>query len=200
MSSNNSRYGSAFSRESDASDDLLIEFKKSLEKSAVEPMKNKSIYDQISAIINKKSKFPSVEAAVQDMQQRSGISAYWEKTSQSNENIKVANEALTNPVIFEKFPMIKTTIENYIRDTKGNMDLPAIIEKIKGIFRFEGPESKDWEDEAFIKCVNKMNMDEQNKYNHDTADYNNLGKLDRGTNEIDPGNTDAFLSLMPVKT
>lgn len=201
--SKNSRYGSPFSTQSEASvvDDAWFKnYEKSLGKEAVEPLsKNKSVHDQIFAIMNKKSKFPSVEAAVEDMQARSGIKAYWEKTSKNNENLKIASEDMKEPEVFTKFPMIKVTLENYIRDTKGNIDLPAILEKIKGLFRFDGPQSKDWEDELFVKFVDKMNKDERAKHNNDTTDYYNLGKVDHSSDDVDPANTDAFIGLMPAK-
>jgi hypothetical protein len=197
------RYQNIISRESDASivDDYWFkQYQKMLDKNAVQPLsKTKSIYDQISAIINKKSKFPSVEAAVKDMQERSGIIAYWEKLSKkSNVNLKKADVETTEPEILKKFPNIKKTLENYIRDTKGNLDLPAIIEKVKTIHKLDGPQSKDWEDENFIRFVYKMNFDEKSKYDQNSSDFANLGKLDRD-NDIDPANTDAFFGLMPYK-
>jgi hypothetical protein len=199
------RYQNIISRESDASivDDYWFkQYQKMLDKNAVQPLsKTKSIYDQISEIINKKSKFPSVEAAVKDMQERSGIIAYWEKLSKkSNVNLKKADVDVetTEPEILKKFPNIKKTLENYIRDTKGNLDLPAIIEKVKTIHKFDGPQSKDWEDENFIRFVYKMNFDEKSKYDQNSSDFANLGKLDRD-NDIDPANTDAFFGLMPYK-
>lgn len=199
--SKRSRQDAVISRECDSSivDDYWFkQYQQSLEKSAVQPVsQNKSIYDQISAIINKKSKYPSVAAAVKDMQERSGISAYWEKVSETQNSFKTAE---SEPEIFKKFPMIKNTLQNYIQDTKGNLDLPAIIEKIKNIHKFDGPQSKDWEDENFIKYVDTMNCDEKNKYDHNSSDYSNLGKLDHNNSEIDPSNTDAFISLMPAKT
>ncbi len=205
--SKNSRYGTTFSRESDSSivdDHWFKQYQKTLQKDAVEPInRGKSIYDQISAIINKKSKFPSVEAAVKDMQERSGMHAYWEKVSENKDKFKVAenvDEKSDLPSILIKFPMIKNTLENYVRDTKGNIDLPAVLEKIKNIHKFDGPQSKDWEDESFIRFVNKLNFSEKQKYNNDSANFSKLGRVDnQNSADVDPANTDAFHSLQPVK-
>lgn len=200
--SRRSRHEAIISRESDSSimeDHWLKQYQKSLEKGAVQPMSHsKSIFDQISAIINKKSKYPTVAEAVKDMQERSGVKAYWEKMSEGLNTLKKAEENISD--IIKKYPMIKNTLENYIKDTKGNSSVPAIIEKIKGLHKFDGPENKDWDDENFVKEVSRMNLEERSKYHNNSSEYSNLGKLDHSTDgDIDPSNNQAFISLMPAK-
>ncbi|HWZ21353.1 MAG TPA: hypothetical protein VNW06_01795, partial [Cytophagaceae bacterium] len=55
----------------------MDEFARNLEKSSVHSReRDQSLYDQISSIISgNRSKYPSVEAAVQDMHERTGLSA-----------------------------------------------------------------------------------------------------------------------------
>src|ERR1035437_2611915 len=138
------RYSSVVSRQSDADideDHWLKQFRKSLEKSAVQPRRvDNSLFDQINSIMNGKSKHQSVESAVEDMKERSGLTAYIKNIKSENEEAisgktKTASDENkidnTTPDVIKKFPNIKTTIENYIRDTKGNSSVPAIIDKIR---------------------------------------------------------------------
>ena len=83
------RHQSVISKVSDDSgDELINELKNNLEKDAVQSReKDQSLYDQINNIINNKSKYPSVQAAVEDMKERSGLTAYLK-----NKNIKKASD------------------------------------------------------------------------------------------------------------
>ncbi len=61
----------------------LKDFANTLEKSAVEPMRNEpTIYDQISSIMGgtSKSKYPTVEAAVEDLKKRTGLAQLLNET------------------------------------------------------------------------------------------------------------------------
>lgn len=313
------------SRQSDASEDedyWLKNLSNALEKEAVQPRRvDQNLFEQINSIMNNKSKYTSVEAAVEDMKSRSGLTAYldkikqssdkvhleqvkkasnnqnellekmkdayknknwkllgivsgqFEKSTEDNANINAvefiriikyfkdselsgmvipidnwidftigygegqgfskenkdadlkftkdliemikskrskSNQSTDNnnafdkkikitPIIFEKNPSIKNTLENYIRDTRGNLSVPAIIDKIKSIHRTDVAEDKDWDDDKLLKFVSDLNL-EAKKNNPQFNNYNNLGSRDYTNNsDIDIANTDAFHGLSPVK-
>lgn len=80
MSNRYSRHQSIINREADVhidEDHWLKQFQKNLEKSAVQSRRvDQSLFDQINGIMNNKSKYTSVSAAVEDMMQRSGLIGY----------------------------------------------------------------------------------------------------------------------------
>lgn len=213
MSSKNSRH-STILRNSDqniSEEHWLKQFQKNLKKDAVQPRTEESFFDQINSIMNgSKSKHTSVQAAVDDMKERSGLTAYLDKVKVSKEqnNNKIAsdtNESFDKkvklePVVIKKFPSIRNTLENYITDTKGNLPVPAIIEKIKSIHQSDVSDAKDWEDEDLIKLVSDMNLDAKKSNPSLFHNETNLGKYDESNgSDSDPSNTDAFYSLNPVK-
>lgn len=73
-------------------DHWLKEFEKNLEKSAVQPRTQESLFDQINSVMNgAKSKHKSVAAAVEDMKERSGLTAYLNKVKVSNNPNTIKN-------------------------------------------------------------------------------------------------------------
>jgi len=207
------RHQSVVSRQTDehiSEDHWLKQFEKNLQKDAVQPRTQESLFDQINSIMNgnTKSKFPSVEAAVQDMKERSGLTAYLDKHSQTSEltNTKVATDNNSvidkkidiTPIVIKKHPAVMKTLENYIRDTRGNLPIPAIIEKIKSIHRGDCSDAKDWDDDKLIRLVSKLNLGAKKNNPDNYSNYSNLGVRDSDS-DIDPSNTDAFFALTPVK-
>lgn len=216
-----SRHNSVVSRQSDeniSEDHWLKNFQKSLQKGAVQPRNvDSSLFDQINSIMNGKSKYTSVDHAVQDMQERSGLTAYLDKinkTSGEERDTSVkAKTASDNqdamhkevkgkvlPVVFQKCPQIKTTLENYIRDTKGNLPVPAIIAKIQSIHEKDVSDAKDWDDDNLIREVSRQNLMAKRDNPASYENYANLGSRDHDDpSDVDPSNTDAFHALTPVK-
>lgn len=198
-------------------DHWLKQFEKNLQKAAVQPRQiEDTIYNQINSIMNGKSKYPSVEAAVDDMMQRSGLIDYLHKVKVSDKNIKHKKVATTDinnviekdvdmekmvPIVIKKCPSIKNTIENYIRDSRGNLSVPAIISKIHGIHNNDVSSAQDWEDDNLIRYVSKLNLEAKKNNPASFETHTNLGGNDAQTSdsEIDPSNMDAFHSLTPVK-
>lgn len=203
----NNRHQAVISRQSDESfqeDHWLKKFEKSLLKDAVQPQRQQSLFDQINSIMNGKSKYPSVDAAVKDMQERSGLTAYLDHLNKTSENKPILSRKVafdnTTPLIIQKHPAIMKTIENYVRDTKGNLPVPAIIDKIHAIHQIDVPDAKDWDDSKLIMLVSKLNLGAKSTNPGSYEHYNNLGARDTGSDsEIDPSNTDAFYALNPVK-
>jgi hypothetical protein len=195
-------------------DNWLNQLDKKLNKEAVQPKRiDQSLFDQMNSIMNGKSKHTSVEAAVEDMKQRSGLTAYLEKVKLSEEEnrsttIKKASDNNSvmekkvdlTPVLLKKVPSIKSTIENYIRDTKGNLPVPAIIDKIRTIHQNDVSDAKDWDDDKLIIYVSNLNLKAKKDNPAVFQNYENLGSRDQNdASEIDPSNTDAFHALNPVK-
>lgn len=209
-----SRHQSVISRNADENideDHWLKQFQKKLEKGAVQPKNNKSLFEQISSIMNGNSRYPSVEAAVKDMQERSGLTAYLDnlnkistpgtanKKTASDENESFDKKVNLTPIVIEKFPNIKNTLQNYINESKGNLPVPAIIDHIRGIHSRDVSDPKYWEDNKLIKLVSEMNLKAKQNNPEAFENYTNLGTHDHAKDEIDPSNSDAFHSLMPVK-
>lgn len=215
------RHQSVVSRQSDASssdDHWLREFESKLQKTSVQPRGN-NLHDQISSIMNSKSKYPSVQAAVDDMMQRSGLTDYLqtktsadEETSTSNKPRKTAqdtsNEAkdhkhkkLKTPDVIKEKPSIRRTLENIIKETKGNLSVPTVISRLRSLHAGDVSDDGAWEDEKLIRLVSHCNLTAK-KNNPGSYDrFDDLGRGDHSTSDrdIDPSNTDAFNALMPSK-
>lgn len=209
------RYQAVVSRNSDeniSEDHWLKQFEKTLQKGAVQPISQRSLFDQINSIMNRSttSKYPSVEAAVEDMKARSGLTAYLDKVKKAEEeeqagSVKIAadeNQAIDKkvPIVIKKFPAILKTLQNCIRDTRGNLPIPAIIERVRSIHQGDVSDAKDWDDDKLIYLVSNLNLDAKKNNPSNFHDYNNLGGRDSvADQEIDPSNTDAFFALNPAK-
>jgi len=195
-------------------DHWLKQFEASLQKVSVQP-KNNNLFEQINSIMNTKSKYPSVQAAVDDMMNRSGLNGYLDNVKVSehvepNSPKKTAqqtideNEArkkdITPDVIKQKYS-IKDTLQNIIDDTKGNMPISAIIAKLHALHARDISEESSWDDEKLVRLVSRLNLKakQDNPGNYDN--YNMLGKGDHSTadTDIDPSNNDMFHALMPAK-
>src|SRR5882757_8278629 len=94
----------------DSSASWIDDFLGNLEKESTKSQSQaqRSIYEDISAIIgNTKSKFSNVEEVVQDLKERTGLSALLK--------VKASLEQSTykEPEIFKQIPEMKTFIDNY---------------------------------------------------------------------------------------
>jgi hypothetical protein len=140
-----------------------------------------------------------VDAAVKEMQQRSGFLNYVSQNTKTATSEEVKKNS--KPQIILKNPQIEITLKNYCSDTKGQLDVPSIIEKIKSIHKKDVSDDSLWDEGSFIKFIHECNEEFKEKNNR-TQENNNLGKVhfQSGTDDIDPSNHDAWHSLMPVKT
>src|SRR5579864_371248 len=136
----NSRSQPVISRQSDGEDSdnhWLRQFEDKLQKTSVQP-RGQSLYDQISSIMNTKSKYPSVRAAVDDMMQRSGLSDYLDNVKTSEETLdersrktaqdyKAKQRAETRqgktPQVIQQKPSILHTLENIVKESRGNLPI-----------------------------------------------------------------------------
>lgn len=214
--SRNPRHQAVVHRQADESigeDHWLKQFEKTLQKGAVQPRTQQSLFEQINTIMNGKSRYPSVAAAVEDMQERSGLTAYLDKINKSSEDASAYKKAEASdnnnvieknvkgvPIVIKKHPDIQKTLDNYIRDTKGNLPVPAIIDKIRSIHQGDVSNAKDWDDDQLIRLVSKMNLAAKTQNPSLFQGYSNLGRRDTGADsDIDASNTDAFNALSPAK-
>jgi hypothetical protein len=214
----NSRSQPVISRQSDSehSDDhWLRQFEDKLEKTSVQP-RGQSVYDQITSIMNTKSKYPSVQAAVDDMMQRSGLTDYLEHVKVSQETLEEKTKKTARdhqeekrqetrdskiPQVIQQKPSILQTLENIINESKGNLPVPAIIFRLHSLHSQDIPDETAWEDERLVRLVSQYNL-KAKRDNPGTFDrFDQLGKTDHSVldSDIDPSNTDAFNILMPAK-
>lgn len=207
-----SRNQSVISRQSDAdqSDNhWLRQFEEKLQKSSVQPRGN-DLIEQINSIMNTKSKYPSVQAAVSDMMDRSGLNNYLDNVKVS-EHVdpdspkKTAYQAPDKkdrtPDVIKRKKDILQTLKNIIEDSKGNLAISAIISKLHAIHARDVAEENAWDDNKLIELVSHLNMKSKAANPGNFDNYNSLGKNDHSTTEsdIDPSNSDMFHSLMPSK-
>lgn len=89
---------SKISKHSDnnSEDSWLDSLEKNLEKSAVTTRSDTSLFDQINSIMNNKSKYTSVNHAVDDMMERSGLKKHLDKVKVSKEEPKQDNKKLAS--------------------------------------------------------------------------------------------------------
>lgn len=193
------------SRNSDNENSYLDEFQKNLNKISVQPYRHENVYEQINSIINgSKPKYSSVEDAVKDMQDRSGITAHQDKIKVLAEKIKTAAcnhcaEDKNEVKLFKTHPQIKNTFDNFITDTKGNLPIPSIIDRVKSIHNKDVDDNSAWDDESLIRYINDKGTSVK-KDNPDT-NYNdfNLGHVPKyEERDIDKSNQDALFCLNPA--
>lgn len=215
------RHQSVVSRNTDehiSEDHWLKQFENTLQKGAVQPKSQQSLFDQINSIMNGSgSKHTSVQSAVDDMMQRSGLTNYLKVSEQETPKTKTASDQnndfdkdlpvepkqkdTTTPDVIRTNPNVLKTLENYIRATRGNLPIPAIIDKIRSIHHADVSEDKAWDDDKLIRLVSRLNLEAKKNNPASYEDYNNLavGDRDNAESDVDPSNTDAFNALMPAK-
>jgi hypothetical protein len=225
------RHQSVVTRQSDSEnndDHWLKQFENSLQKNSVQSRDSANLFDQINSIMNTKSKYPSVQAAVDDMMHRSGLSDYLsnvklsehetggrpKKAQQAQQALQQAQQSTPQqtqqprtqqndqtPDVIKQKESILTTLQNIIKDTKGNMPLSAIISKLHSLHAKDISEESAWDDEKLIRLVSKLNLQAKKDNPGNYENYNSLGTGDHSTadSDIDASNTDAFNALMPAK-
>ena len=215
MTNKQSRHQSVINRHSDeeySSDHWLKQFENTLQKTSVQP-KGQNLFDQISSIMNTKSKYPSVQAAVDDMMQRSGLTSYLQNVKMSSaDSNEISNEAPRKtaqqqapaddkiPKVIKEKPSIQQTLENIIRETRGNMPVPAVISRLHALHARDISDDGAWEDDKLIRLVSRMNLQAKTSNPSNFEQFQGLGRGDQGgQSEIDPSNTDAFNALLPAR-
>ena len=177
----------------------MNEFAENLEKQSTQSKgkADRSIYDQISSIMGTKPKFSSVEDAVNDMKERSGLTAFFKLQSQAQ--AQEPEKKSKKIKILEMAPQLAQTAENYIEATNGNLPIPAIVDKLRSIHRDDVTDDSSWDDEDFLRFLNNLNIKVKQKHPDQDMSFRDLGKLPIFTNEdSDPSNDDALHGLTPT--
>lgn len=211
--SKQSRHQIAVSPQSEASyseDHWLKEFENKLQKTSVQP-RGQSVYDEVTSIMNSGSKYTSVRAAVDDMMHRSGLTTYLGGVKESQEKYyenKAAKTAQDEnqaqkkiPRVLQEIPGAKRTLENIIKETKGNLPISAIIQRLRSLHARDTADESVWDDDSLIHLVSKCNLEAKKNNPGIFENFDMLGKSDHSmaNSDVDPSNTDAFNALMPAK-
>jgi hypothetical protein len=148
------------------------DFLGNLEKSSVQSQH--SIYDEINAIIgNTKSKYSSVEEAVQDMCERTGLNKVM--------SAKEAIASIQEPVIFKKIPEMKTFIDNFIEDRPGTSVESVIHDLMKiDVIRNKLPDRSDVEDDVRVYINKRIGETKSHQTDLNKVDLH-MGKVDQST-------------------
>ncbi len=177
--------------------ELEEEFKKALERTAVQPKSRShsdSVYDQIKAIMGpRKARYNSVEAAVKEMQERAGLVAYLKVQSEQENHTKTAETEIT---VFSLCPQAKDTLTNILQATKGGLPLPALAARLRSFHKTDVDDARAWNQPALLEYLSKENHAAQNQYFHATPS-SGLGVIDVSDEDMSPENFDPFASLEP---
>lgn len=212
------------SDESNSGDHWLKEFQNKLQIVAVQP-RGKDLYEQITSIMNTKSKYTSVQQAVVSMMERSGLQTYLNQTSADEkkqyhkklaQQIQQSSQHATSieppdgkpkvddkntPDIIKEKPDVLKTLENIIQDTRGNISLPAIINRLRSLHARDVSDEAAWDDEKLMRLVSQLNLQAKRDNPGNFENYDTLGQGDHSTanSELDQSNSDAWAGLMPAK-
>jgi hypothetical protein len=200
MSRYNNRSGVSFSRDSDFHEvggdpDWVQDFVKNLEvNSAKSRGEENSVYDQINNILGNKSKYSSVEEAVEDMKNRTGLSEYLAQIKQAS-----SEDALpegTVKTLFEKIPELKNYIDNYVKDRPGTV-VDAVVQDILKIpsIRNALPEDQDVPDD--VKKYISEKIGECRGKNMNDGKERLMGRVDLKMDENTVKDQNPFTSCNP---
>lgn len=198
----------------------LTNYAQNIEKVSVQPYRQEegSLFDQISSIMNgarKSSKYSSVEEAVRDMKERSGLTAYKNKEAAQAKGIidrnKLADlaalaqminkaaEEETKIVIFQMKPQIQSTFDNFIDSTNGNLPIPSVLEKVRSIHKNDIADEMHWDDEKLMHYINEKSIEAKKKHPDSKEDNANLGRVVHlSEDDVDASNMDMFSALNPA--
>ena len=169
--------------------DFENNLEKNLDKSAVQTAKNdKSLYEQISSILGSKSKFSTVDEAVNDMKKRTGLTDFLKKK---------ANEEREN--ILVSMPEVKTFIDNFIKDRPG-VAIEAVVHELLKMnpIRNNLPDRNDVPDYV-RKYINKKIIEVKKEKPSRDMNNSNLGKTDLSDNsDGQASENDPLASLNPA--
>jgi hypothetical protein len=199
----------SFSSASDSSYDechWLKQFEDKLLKTSVQSKSN-DVYDQITSIMNSKSKYSSVQEAVSEMMNRSGLNDYLNKnkiaeaqdSSSSSKSPELQTKEYKMPLVIQMHPDILNTLENIITDSKGNKSVPTILNKLHSLHAKDVGDEAAWEDDKLIRLISKMNLEAKTNNPGSYENFSGLGKQDNSIADLDTSNSDAFSGLMPAK-
>lgn len=138
-----------------------------------------SLYDDINAILgNTKPKFSSVEEAVKDLKERTGLNQVM--------NARSIVAFIQEPILFKTVPELKIFIDNFVGDRPGTSVESVVHELLKiDSIRNKLPISADVDDE--VRAYINRKIAESNSKNTD------LNKVDMHIGKVDQTNQEAVV-------
>ena len=218
------RIGPVFSRDSATNDrgqnlpDWFQEYARNIDRQAVHSGdQDRSMFDQISEIMGTKSKFSTVEDAVRDMRERTGLTEFLSKATKAttaanaeailanvkcaseDDNLEVSLPADTEqPSIFKDHPKIEKFIAQYIKSRKGHTSVASVMSDIGRIFK--EIDTVHLDDKNLKHFISEKILEELQLNPAGTdMDVEMLGSVDKGNDQDYALNNDAFSSLLPAK-
>lgn len=205
-----------FSRQSEndvSAPDWFSDFSSNLQKMSVQPAhRDKALFDQISEILGNKSRYATVEEAVQDLQKRTGLAQYLQmceaekvevhknaadhavmkedpSTPVDEEELIVMLDPDTDevqyPVLLKEHPHIERFITNFVTSRRGYIHVPAVIEAVRSVFKNENFTSDELEDKHLRKFINELIIKEKSQHNKDYGSDVDLGKIPSSSNDTE---------------
>lgn len=168
-------------------------FSNFIEKIEIEAAKSKkddyTLFEQINNILGNKSKYSTVEEAVEDMKNRTGLSQYLHQ-------IKSASEAKD---LFAEIPSLKTYIDNYVKERPGT-SIEAVVHDLLRIqmIRDALPEGDDVP-EAVKRYINEKIGESKHNHQHNGGEDLQLGKLDLSVDQNTSRDNNPFAGCEPNK-
>jgi len=172
-------------------------------KNAVEVARNRdsSYYDQITSIVSKQSPFASVEAKVQDLQERTGLKAFLQSKSSDNKKIAQEVKSLFPKSSQELNNKISNFIKNFIETHHGEINVPTVQHEISNIFKADGIQSQDINNPEIAKYISDVIIDVKKKNPVNDANTDDIGKgVGIMSVDDDGSNSDFFKSLLPAES
>lgn len=168
-------------------------------KTAVEVARQQSMFDQINSIVGNKPAHATVESKVQDLQERTGLKAFLQRSSIASGNPKLAQAALFPSVSDELRNKIFSFIRNLVETHRGLVPVPAVQEEILNTFRLQGLQASDVNSPEVAKFVSDTILEVRQK---NPSTESNVSELGRGVgvimNDEDGSNSDFFKGLLPA--
>lgn len=162
-----------------------------------------SIVQQVNSIIAGKSRYATVDDAVKDMTERTGLSTYLDTIKSAEESKKKVNknasEDLQIPSSLAQYDFagqVISYIQNNIKNSNAHsVAIPALQADILEIFGRRGLQSQDVMNDEFEKYLSDCIYEAQ-KMLPPEYQNNNIG---RGVGKDIEDSNDAWLGLMPAK-
>lgn len=151
-----------------------------------------SVVNQINQSISGRPRYATVEDAVKDMRERTGLDKFLnEKTSSERKadgtltrsaQLSIINEINVPDVIKNNSDAdnIITFVRNRVDSTNGAVKIPELQHELFNTF--QSLSANDVEDTNVIDWINGLITEAQANHTYDSKDYSGLGKLDL-TNE-----------------
>jgi hypothetical protein len=170
--------------------------------------KSSNVFEQMNAIISgNKAPYATVDEAVRDYQQRTGLvarAASSEVKAKAAQIIAAAEEEEVEkknpeiPELISRIPDIEMYISNVI-ETNPHIQLPAILQMIHETFRRDGARESDISDPDFVRYVS-VRLGERAK-RVDRGPNTNLGRgvgIEREFSGMNDGNRNPWGLLEPM--